>query len=70
MDVKKSALCQPVDCDYFMAWDEAKIKKMEANYSKRRTAESFLTNQRATKVNILNRIDGANMPVVYGMLMD
>ena len=43
---------------------------MESNYSKRRTAESFFINQRATKVNILNRIEGANMPVVNGMLMD
>ena len=43
---------------------------MEANYSKRRTSESFFINQRATEVNVLNRIDGANMPVVSGMLMD
>ena len=43
---------------------------METNYSKRRTAESFFINQRATEGNVLNRIDGANMPVVYGMLMD
>ena len=53
-----------------MAWDEAKILKMEANYSKRRTAESFFINQRANEVNVLNRIDGTNMPVVYGMLMN
>ena len=85
MYVKKSALCQHiVDFDHFIAWDEAKILKMEANYSKPRTAESFFINQRATidltnklfkiygatEVNVLNRIDGANMPVVYGMLMD
>ena len=71
MDVKKSALCQHiVDFDHFIAWDKAQILKMEANYSKRRTAESFFINQRAAEVNVLNRIDGANMPVVYGMLMD
>ena len=71
MDVKKSALCQHiVDFDHFIAWDKAKILKMEANYSKRRSAESFFINQRAAEVNVLNRIDGANMPVVYGMLMD
>ena len=71
MDVKKSTLCQHnVDFDHFIAWDKAKILKMEANYSKRRTAESFFINQRAAEVNVLNRIDGANMPNVYGMLMD
>ena len=71
MDVKKSALFQHiVDFDHFEAWDDAKILKIEANYSKRRSAESFFINQRATEVNASNRIDGANMPVVYGMLMD
>ena len=71
MDVKKSAVCQHiVDFNHFIAWDEAKRLKMEANYCKRRTAESFFINQRATEVNVLNRIDGANMPVVNGMLMD
>ena len=39
---------------------------MEANYSKRCTEESFFINQKATEVNVLNRIDGANMPIVYG----
>ena len=71
MDVKKSALCQNiVDFDHFIAWDETKVLKMEAIYSKRRTVESFFINQRATEVNVLNRIDGANMSVVYGLLMD
>ena len=59
-----------VDFDHFIAWDGDKISKMEANYSKRRTAESFFINQRATEVNVLNRIDGASMPVVDDMLMD
>ena len=72
MDVKKSALCQHiVDFDNFIAWDKAKILKMEADYSKRRySREFFFINQRAAEVNVLNRIDGANMPVVYGMLMN
>ena len=71
MDVKKSALCQHIaDFDHFIAWDEAKILQMKANCSKRRTEESFFKYQRATKVNFLLRIDGANMPVVCGMLMD
>ena len=42
MDVKKSALFRHiVDFDHFIGWDEAKILKMEASYSKRSPAESF-----------------------------
>ena len=49
MDVKKSALCQHiVGIDYFIAWDEAKILKMESNYSERRTTQSFFINQTVT----------------------
>ena len=66
MDVKNSALSQyTVDFDHFIAWDEAKIFKME----QRRTTKFFI-NQRATEVNVLNRIDGTNVNVVYGMLVD
>ena len=69
MDLKKSALCQLI-VD-FIGWDEAKILKMEVNYSKRRTAEIFFINQRATEVvNVLNRIDGAIMPVVNSVLVN
>ena len=71
MDVEKSALCQHVvDFDHFIARAEAKIVKMKAHYSKRRTAKSSFINQRVTELNVLNWIDSANMPVVYGMLMD
>ena len=71
INLKKSPLCQHiVDFNHFVAWDEAKILKKEANYSKRCTAESFFISQRATEVNVLNRIDSAHVPVVYGMLMD
>ena len=42
VDAKKSALFQHIaDFDHFKAWDEAKILKIEANYSKRRSVESF-----------------------------
>ena len=61
MDFKNSALCQHiVYFDPLIAWDEAKILKMETNYSKRSTAQTFFINQRATEVNVLHRIDGAN----------
>ena len=43
---------------------------MEANSIKHRTAESFFLNQKATEVDVLYKIDGANIPFVYGMLMD
>ena len=56
MDLKKSALRQHiVDFDHFIAWNEAKIFKMEVNYSKCRTAESCFINQRATEVNVLKQ---------------
>ena len=39
MHVKNFAFCQRVvDIDHFVAWYEARILKMEANYSKRHTA--------------------------------
>ena len=64
MNVKKSTLCKYiiVHFDHFIAWFgmNLKLKKKEANYTKRRTAESFFINQRATEVNVSNRIDGAN----------
>ena len=71
-NILRSALCQHiVDFVYFITWDEAKILDMEAKYTvnvaQRRV---FFINQRAASVNVLNRIDGTNMPVVYGMLMD
>ena len=33
-------------------------------------SNAFFINQTGTYVNVLNRIDSANMLVVYGMLMD
>ena len=44
-----------------------KWKLITVNVAQQR---SFFINQRATEVNVLNRIDGANMPIVNGMLMD
>jgi len=57
MDLKKFALCQHVaNCDHFIAWDDAKIK--------RPTAEGYFI-KRASEVNAINRNDGANLPSVY-----
>ena len=44
-----------------------KWKPITAHFAQRR---GFFINQRATEVSVLIRIDGANMPVVYGMLID
>ena len=50
MYCKKYALCQHiVDIDHFIARDEGKILKMEANYSKPAQRRVFFINQRATK---------------------
>ena len=43
---------------------------MVANYSKHYTAESFFIHQKAPEVNLFNETGGANMPIVYSMLMD
>jgi len=58
------------NCDHFIAWDDATILKMEPNFSKRRTAECYFINKRASEVNVINRNDGINLPYVYGMLID
>ena len=52
--------------EHFDAVERMDVKKVRfmpiavnVDYTKRRTAESFFINQRATEVNVLNRIDGA-----------
>ena len=71
MDIKKYALCQHiVGFGHFIAWDEAKIFKIQANYSNIAQQRVFFINQRASEVDTLKRTNGTNMLVVCGMLMD
>jgi len=58
------------NCDHFIAWDDAKILKMEPNFSKRRTAACYFFKTRARAVNAINRNDRANLLSVDGMLID
>ena len=70
-DFDKSAFCEHVvKFDHTIAWNETKILKMEPNFQRRRTAESFFINQRSKKLNVLNRNDGLQLPSVYNLLLD
>ena len=46
-------------------WGNVKILKSESHAYRRRVAESFLINQKARSLNVINRKDGANFPAVY-----
>ena len=63
---EKSALCQHVlEHDHVIDWENVEILKFEPHANRRRTAESFLINQKAKEFNVLNRNDGAILPGVY-----
>ena len=70
-DPEKSALCQPVlEHDHVIDWESVKILKSEPPANRRRTAESFLINQKAREFIVLNRNDGAILPGVYKTLLN
>ena len=61
-----------LECDHVVDWEilnfNVKNLKSEPQVNRRRTAESFLINQKAEEFNGLNRNDGAILPVVYKLL--
>ena len=70
-DPEKSALCQHVLVyDHVIDWKNVKVLKSEPHANRRRTAESFLINQKAKKFNVLNPNDGAILPGVYKTLLN
>ena len=70
-DREKSVLCQHVlEHDHVIDWENVKILKSEPHANRRRTAESFLINQKAKEFNVLNRNDGAILPGVYKTLLN
>ena len=70
-DTKKSALCQYVlEHDHVIDWQNVEILKSEPHVNRRRTAVSFLTNQKAENCNVLNNNDGALLPGVYKLLLN
>ena len=70
-DPEKLALCQHVlEHDHVIDWENVEILKSEPHANRRRTAESFLINQKAKEFNVLNRNDGAIFPGVYKTLLN
>ena len=64
-NIKKSALSQHViDFDHIIDWDNVKILKSESHAYRRRVEESFLINQKARSLNVINR-NCANFYAVY-----
>ena len=53
--------------DHRIYWDNGKILKSESHAYKRGVAESFLINQKALSLNVINRNDGANFPAFYSV---
>ena len=63
---EKSALCQhTIVFDHKINWDQARILKLETDYFKRLTAESWFINVHS---NVMNRSDGDYFPAVYRSL--
>ena len=49
--------------------DNIKVLWSESQAYRHRVAESFLINQKARSQNVINRHDGANFFVVYGVFI-
>ena len=67
-NIKKPTLNQHVmNFAHRIDWNNVKILKSESHAYRRRVVESFLINQKACLLNVINRNDGANFPVVYSV---
>ena len=64
---ENSALCEHVmETDHLIGWSNARILKVETNYFKRLTAESWFIHSHP---KVLNRSDGESLPVIYRSLL-
>ena len=64
---ENSALCEHVmETDHLIGWSNARILKVETNYFKRLTAESWFIH---SYPKVLNRSDGESLPVIYRSLL-
>ena len=64
---KKSALCEHyMRFDHLIDWNNSKILKTEAHYSKRLTSEAWFINSHP---HVMNRSDGYSLPRVYHPLI-
>ena len=60
---EKSALCKHyMRFDHLIDWNNSKILKTEAHYSKRLTSEAWFNNSHP---HVMNRSDGDSLPRVY-----
>ena len=63
---EQSALCvHAMEFEHNIDWINAKILKVENNYSKRLVSEAWFINSRP---NVMNRSDGDKLPQVYHIL--
>ena len=64
---EKSALCEHyMRFDHLIDWNNSKILKTEAHYSKRLTSEAWFINSHP---HVMNRSDGDSLPRVYHPLI-
>ena len=52
--------------DHLIGWSKARIFKVETNYFKRLTAESWFIHSHPI---VLNRSDGESLPLIYRSLL-
>ena len=64
---EKSALCEHyMRFDHLIDWNNSKILKTEAHYSKRLTSEAWFINSHP---HVMNRSNGDSLPRVYHPLI-
>ena len=64
---EKSALCEhSIQFDHLINWNNSKVLKTEAHYSKRLTSEAWFINSHP---DVMNRSDGDSLPRVYRRLI-
>ena len=64
---EKSALCEhSIQFDNLIDWNNSKVLKTEAHYSKRVTFEAWFINSHS---HVMNRFDGDSLPQVYQRLI-
>ena len=64
---EKSALCEhSIQFDHLIDWNNSKVLKTEAHYSKRLTSEAWFINSHP---HVMNRSHGESLPQVYRRLI-
>ena len=64
---EKSALCEhSIQLDHLIDWNNSKVLKTEAHYSKRLASEAWFIKSHP---HVMNRSDGDRLPQVYRRLI-